>query len=71
MDLDDGRVVFDDPPLETGAVATDPVCGMKLERADAAAAVDHHGVIYYFCSPACKARFVAAPDRFITSAPSP
>jgi Cu+-exporting ATPase len=36
---------------------TDPVCGMSVERATAAAAWEHDGTTYYFCSVACFERF--------------
>lgn len=47
--------------------ARDPVCGMEVDVARAAAAgrtADHHGRHFAFCSDGCKARFAAAPDTF-------
>ncbi|HEY7371740.1 MAG TPA: YHS domain-containing protein [Polyangia bacterium] len=41
------------------------MCGMELRRADAAAAIDLHGKVYFFCSTACRDAFVADPDRYI------
>lgn len=64
--LDDGRVSFGDREELELANAVDPVCGMTLRRADAAAAVDHHGVVYFFCSADCRDRFAADPDRYAT-----
>ena len=64
--LDDGRIAFGDREL---ASAVDPVCGRELKRADAAAAIDHHGTVYFFCSEACKQQFVADPTLF-TDAPA-
>ena len=46
------------------ASAVDPVCGRELKRADAAAAIDHHGTVYFFCSEACQQQFVADPTLF-------
>jgi len=71
MDLDNGRVVFGDPTTDTHATVADPVCGTELERAEAEAAADFHGTVYYFCSMACKERFVAAPERYVSAAASP
>ena len=71
MDLDDGRVVFGAHASDTHAVAQDPVCRMEIERADAAAAVDHRGEVYYFCSASCKERFQAEPERYVSAAASP
>ena len=62
--LDDGRVSFGDRDEIELATATDPVCGKELRRADAAAAIDHHGVVYFFCSVGCRDAFAADPDSF-------
>jgi YHS domain-containing protein len=46
--------------------ATDPVCGMKVERAHALrAAVD--GATYFFCSPHCRSAFEQDPRRYVTT----
>jgi len=63
--LDNGRVSFGDREELEMATAVDPVCGRELKRADAAAAIDHHGVVYYFCSQACHDQFVADPSLFV------
>jgi Cu+-exporting ATPase len=63
--LDDGRISFGDREEIELASATDPVCGRQLKRADAAAAIDHHGSVYFFCSEACQAQFVADPTLFL------
>jgi YHS domain-containing protein len=62
--LDDGRISFDDPKQVEMETAVDPVCGKRLKRADAAAAVDDHGTTYFFCSTACRDRFQATPQAF-------
>ncbi len=66
--LDNGRVSFGDREEIEMANAVDPVCGRELKRVDAAAAVDHHGTVYYFCSQACHDQFVADPSLFVESA---
>jgi heavy metal translocating P-type ATPase len=38
---------------------------MEVERASAAGQSQHAGETWYFCSPACQARFEADPARFI------
>jgi YHS domain-containing protein len=43
--------------------ATDPVCGMKVDRARALT-TEHAGHSYYFCSQDCRGRFEADPDRY-------
>ena len=48
---------------EQGA-AIDPVCGMDVFPATAAATVTHDGNTYYFCSTQCAERFREAPERY-------
>ena len=43
--------------------ATDPVCGMSVEPASAAAKAEHKGKTYYFCSQHCAHAFTADPER--------
>ena len=45
-------------------MAIDPVCGMTVDEKNAAAKVDHGGKTYYFCSPACKAKFDKTPEKY-------
>jgi putative ABC transport system ATP-binding protein len=49
---------------EMVTMATDPVCGMTVERERAAATLDFDGVTYYFCSKGCRAEFEGEPERF-------
>jgi len=44
----------------------DPVCGMRIEKTDAAGQSAYNGRIF-FCSPAGKEKFDANPARFITN----
>jgi Cu+-exporting ATPase len=44
---------------------TDPVCGMTVDPARAKGQHEHQGTTYYFCSPACGARFIADPARYL------
>ena len=43
---------------------TDPVCGMRVDRAKALTA-EHDGHTYYFCSQHCRERFEADPDGYV------
>jgi Cu+-exporting ATPase len=38
-------------------MAKDPVCGMEIGEKKAAGTAEYSGKTYYFCSPACKAKF--------------
>lgn len=51
-------------------VHTDPVCGMEVEVEMAAAAWEHDGTTYYFCSVGCMERFRADPGTFLSIDPS-
>jgi YHS domain-containing protein len=42
----------------------DPVCGTKIDLADAVASEDRDGWAFFFCSAGCHDRFRSAPDRF-------
>ena len=46
------------------ATAKDPVCGMDVDTATAAAKSDYNGTTYYFCAPGCKRDFDAAPEKY-------
>ena len=48
---------------------TDPVCGMKVDPGTAAAAWEHDGRTYYFCSTGCFERFRADPGHILTMDP--
>ena len=69
--LDDGRVSFGNRDEVELASATDPVCGQEIKRADAAAAIDLHGTVYFFHSLACRDAFAADPDRFVGAGVAP
>ena len=49
---------------------TDPVCGMSVGAESAAAAWEHDGVTYYFCSVGCLERFRQDPERFLSMEPT-
>jgi P-type Cu+ transporter len=43
----------------------DPVCGMTVDPANAAAHVEHGGKAYYFCAPGCATKFFASPETYL------
>ena len=47
---------------------TDPVCGMKVDRAKALRA-EHGGAMYYFCSQHCLSSFQADPNHYARGKP--
>jgi len=44
--------------------ARDPVCGMTVDRHAGKPTATYHGHTYYFCSPGCRAKFEADPERY-------
>jgi YHS domain-containing protein len=56
------------PPHEPGTgahVATDPVCGMRVDPHRTPHRHEHGGRTWYFCSAGCRAKFAADPDRYL------
>src|SRR5688572_1086666 len=51
--------------MDTRTKAIDPVCGMEVDPATVAGHSEHGGRTYHFCSAGCKARFDAAPQKFV------
>jgi len=47
----------------------DPVCGMKVNPAQAATTIEHLGTPVYFCSQGCAAKFRAAPEKYARTQP--
>ena len=45
----------------------DPVCGMTVDPARAAATTEHAGTTYYFCSAGCAAKFRAEPEKYLAA----
>jgi Cu+-exporting ATPase len=52
---------------EEMATVRDPVCGMDIDPATAAGREEYEGTTYYFCSPGCRERFQAEPERFASA----
>lgn len=53
------------PPGEGEDVVTDPYCGVRLRRSEAAATLEHHGQTYYFCLRDHMEAFGRDPDRYL------
>lgn len=45
----------------------DPVCGMNVDAAKAAASLTHEGSSYYFCCRSCADKFEAEPQKYLPS----
>jgi Cu+-exporting ATPase len=65
-----------DQHLETTAVsdremATDPVCGMKVDPATSRHTVEHNGARFHFCSAGCRAKFAADPAKYLSPRDEP
>src|SRR5205823_3898352 len=46
----------------------DPVCGMTVDRARAAATREYKGKTYYFCARSCAEKFSAQPEAYLEQA---
>ena len=44
----------------------DPVCGMTVDPATAAASYDYKGKTYHFCAVGCKVAFEKNPKRYLS-----
>jgi YHS domain-containing protein len=53
------------PDDDAGAMATDPVCGMRIDPDDAVATATYDGETYYFCSQVCHDAFTADPSSYV------
>ena len=59
-----------EPAAARPEAATDPVCGMSVDPAGAGHSHTHAGTTYYFCCAGCRAKFEAAPARYLAAAAS-
>jgi Cu+-exporting ATPase len=50
---------------ETATAVKDPVCGMTVDPAKAAASQEYHETTYLFCGKGCAAKFHANPEKFL------
>ncbi|MHB1490216.1 MAG: permease [Cellulomonas sp.] len=60
----------EDNMVENSQKRTDPVCGMGVDPATAAANVEHDGTTYYFCSTGCATTFTADPHTYASATTS-
>ncbi len=51
-------------------LATDPVCGMRVDAARAKATREHLRRIYYFCCEGCAKKFTDAPEKYLAAGPT-
>jgi Cu+-exporting ATPase len=51
-------------------MARDPVCGMTVRPAKAAAHFEHRGETYFFCALGCAQKFSADPERYLNPSPT-
>ncbi|MGC1209334.1 MAG: heavy metal translocating P-type ATPase, partial [Ornithinimicrobium sp.] len=76
--LEDVDVAATEPVVEVGdepgesisaqdSQVTDPVCGMSVDPASAAASAKHDGHTYYFCSTHCAESFKTDPADFASA----
>ena len=49
------------------AMATDPVCGMQVDKNTTAFRAEHNAETYYFCSRGCMLEFGDAPEKYLAA----
>ncbi len=54
-------------PDEAAAVVRDPVCGMTVDPAAGKPSAVYQGHTFHFCCEGCRARFLAAPQDYLTA----
>jgi Cu+-exporting ATPase len=65
LTVDVPSVCFAASMADATKLEIDPVCGMKVDPANAAGTSTFEGTSYFFCSPSCKTKFDADPKSFI------
>ena len=45
--------------------ATDPICGMRVEKSKAKYKAEFQGETFYFCCAGCKQKFEQSPERYV------
>ncbi len=58
-----------DPHSTAEKMATDPVCGMRVNPETTKHVVTHAGAHHFFCSAGCLTKFTADPGRYISGSP--
>jgi YHS domain-containing protein len=56
---------------DTRDLATDPVCGMRINQLYAAAKSDYEGQTYYFCLEECRGKFAKNPRQYLAGVDLP
>jgi YHS domain-containing protein len=59
------------PQHDAAAGPADPVCGMAVDPAQAAASATYAGRTYFFCAHGCRDQFAADPLACLPQAPDP
>ncbi|KAF1693180.1 hypothetical protein CSC62_13490 [Pseudoxanthomonas jiangsuensis] len=54
----------------TDAMATDPVCGMRVDPSRTPHHAVHDGQTFHFCAARCRERFLADPARYLQADPA-
>jgi Cu+-exporting ATPase len=61
----DSHVHQHSKPATGTNLATDPVCGMKVDPHTAKHRADYAGRPYYFCSAGCRTKFLENPQKYL------
>ncbi len=58
------------PANDQATKVKDPVCGMTVDPAKAAASEEYRGTTYYFCGKGCAAKFHGDPEKYLQPKPA-
>ncbi len=61
-----GSVPVPSPEKGKADTAIDPVCGMTVQKSEAAGTSEYEGKTYYFCNVKCKIKFDGGPAGFLS-----
>lgn len=68
MNADEVQTHHKEHSTESSA-ATDRVCGMRVDPANARASREYSGKTYYFCCEGCAKKFADAPEKYLAAKP--
>ncbi len=67
----DGRTVAAAPAAMPRKFDKDPVCGMRVDPAQAASSTEYEHKLYHFCSRGCADKFQRNPQKYLSPAHRP
>lgn len=57
-------------PYQQENMVTDSVCGMRINKVNAASELEYNNETYYFCAEQCRRLFEEKPERYLAAGPA-